>query len=52
MLEDKVCESAIKKDLIDQYQSILHIDDKTKLDVLSLYNQYESKHTITSVLSL
>lgn len=52
MLEDKLCKSAIEKDLIDQYQSALHIDDKTKLDALSLYNQYESKHNITSVLPL
>ena len=52
MLEDKVSESAIEKDLIDQYQSTLHIDDKTKLDALSLYNQYDSKYNISSVSSL
>ncbi len=32
-----------EKELIDQYQSLLHIDDKTKQDAVQLYTQYLSK---------
>lgn len=33
---------ATGKEMLDNYQSILHIDDKTKSDALDLFNQYIS----------
>jgi len=38
-----------EKDLFDQYQSLLHIDDKTKADAFSLFTQFSSKQDLSLV---
>jgi hypothetical protein len=35
------------KEMLDNYQSILHIDDKTKFDALDLFNQYISHQELS-----